>query len=516
MRLREFLTLQEVEQAEGDLDRKVNGLTYDSRKVREGLVFFAIAGEKLDGHHYIADAITRGAVAVVTVRKDAPKGATFVRVKDVRRAMGLWAAHFYGRPSERMKLVGITGTNGKTTVSYLIESMLSMAGLEPGVIGTVNYRYCQREIPSHHTTPESLDLQSLLAEMTEAGVKSVAMEVSSHALTQERVRGLEFDVAVFTNLSRDHLDYHADMDDYFVAKSKLFTDHLKHSSKPKKAAVIYGADPCGEKLLGKIRDNGMEIWSYGEDDRWDIYPLDIKSDVTGQRGKLQVKGRQIEFSSRLIGAANLQNIMGAIGAGLALGLPAEAVVSGIQKLTSVPGRLEKVDNPLGIAILVDYAHTPDALEKVLAAVRPLTQGKVVTVFGCGGDRDRGKRPLMGEIAARLSDLIVVTSDNPRTEDALTILSDVEAGVQKIGLKKFGDSDSRAPVPAAKRQQELNRGYTVEFDRRTAIRTALRAARRGDLVLIAGKGHEDYQILGQQRIHFDDREVAREEASRIVG
>jgi UDP-N-acetylmuramoyl-L-alanyl-D-glutamate--2,6-diaminopimelate ligase len=260
----------------------------------------------------------------------------------------------------------------------------------------------------------------------------------------------------------------------------------------------------------------MEIWSYGEDDRWDIHPCDVKSDVSGQHGKLRVKDRQVEFSSRLIGAANLQNIMGAMGAGLALGLPINAVLSGIQKLTSVPGRLEKVENPLGIAILVDYAHTPDALEKVLAAVRPLTQGNVVTVFGCGGDRDRGKRPLMGEIAARLSDLIVVTSDNPRTEDALTILSDVESGVQKNGLRKLGDSDSGAPVPVAKRQQELNRGYYVESDRRTAIRTALRAARRGDLVLIAGKGHEDYQILGQQRIHFDDREVAREEASRIAG
>lgn len=516
MRLREFLTLQEVEQAEGDLDQKVSGLTYDSRKVGNGLVFFAIPGEKLDGHDYIAEAVRRGAAAVIMVRKDAPKGATFVRVKDVRRAMGLWSAHFFGRPSDRIKLVGITGTNGKTTVSYLIESMLCAAGLEPGVIGTVNYRYGEREIPSHHTTPESLDLQSLLAEMTRAGVKSAVMEVSSHALTQERVRGVEFDVAVFTNLSRDHLDYHADMDDYFVAKSKLFTDHLKHSTKPKKTAVIYGADPRGQQLIDKVCHDGMEIWSYGEDDRWDIHPCEVKSDVSGQHGKLQVKDRQIEFSSRLIGAANLQNIMGAMGAGLALGLPISAVLSGIQKLTSVPGRLEKVENPLGIAILVDYAHTPDALEKVLAAVRPLTQGKVVTVFGCGGDRDRGKRPLMGEIAARLSDLIVVTSDNPRTEDALTILSDVEAGVQKIGLRKFGDSNSGAPVPAAKRQQELNRGYYVESDRRTAIRTALHAASRGDLVLIAGKGHEDYQILGQQRIHFDDREVAREEASRIVG
>ncbi len=515
MRLREFLTLQEVEQAAGDLDQKVNGLTYDSRQVGPGLVFFAIPGEKVDGHDYIGEAVARGAAAVVMVRKDAPKGATFVRVKDVRRAMGLWSAHFYGRPSERTKLVGVTGTNGKTTVSYLIESMLSAAGLEPGVIGTVNYRYCRSEIPSHHTTPESPDLQSLLAEMTRAGVKSVVMEVSSHALTQDRVRGLEFDVAVFTNLSRDHLDYHADMDDYFAAKSKLFIDHLQHSIKRKKSAVIYGTDPYGRQLIDELCRSGIEIWSYGEDDRWDIHPCDVKSDVSGQRGRLQVKDKQIEFSSPLIGAANLQNIMAALGSGLALGLPLHTVLSGIQKLASVPGRLQRVENPLGLAVLVDYAHTPDALEKVLAAVRLLTRGKVMTVFGCGGDRDRGKRPLMGEIAARLSDWVVVTSDNPRTENALTILADVEAGVEKVGLRKFGAFDSDAPGPTAKRQQEWKRGYTVEPDRRVAIRAALRAAHRGDLVLIAGKGHENYQILGQQRIHFDDREVAREEASRIA-
>ena len=515
MRLREFLTLQEVEQADGDLDQKVNGLTYDSRRVGKGLVFFAIPGEKVDGHDYIAEAVARGAAAVVMVREGAPKGATFIRVKDVRRAMGLWSAHFFGRPSDRAKLVGVTGTNGKTTVSYLIESMLSEAGLEPGVIGTVNYRYGKREIPSHHTTPESVDLQSLLADMVRAGVKSVVMEVSSHALSQERVRGLEFDVAVFTNLSRDHLDYHADMEDYFAAKSKLFTDHLRYSTKPKKAAVIYGNDPRGQRLIDTVCHDGMEVWSYGEEDRWDIHPCDVKSDVSGQHEKLQVKDRQIEFSSPLIGAANLQNIMGAVGTGLALGLPIDAVLSGIQKLNSVPGRLEKVENPLGFAVLVDYAHTPDALEKVLAAVRPLTRGKVVTVFGCGGDRDRGKRPLMGEIAARLSDWVVVTSDNPRTENALTILADVEAGVQKMGLRKFSAFDGDVPKPAASLQREWNRGYTVEPDRRAAIRTALRAARRGDLVLIAGKGHEDYQILGQQRIHFDDREVAREEASRVV-
>jgi UDP-N-acetylmuramoyl-L-alanyl-D-glutamate--2,6-diaminopimelate ligase len=518
MFLREFLTLQEVEEARGDLDRRVNGLTYDSRQAREGLIFFAIPGEKLDGHDFIAEAVKRGAAAVVMVHGGAPQGATFVRVKDVRRVMGLWSAHFYGRPSEQVKLAGITGTNGKTTVSYLLESMLAAAGLEPGVIGTVNYRYRGRELPSHHTTPESLDLQALLAEMSRAGVKSVAMEVSSHALAQERVRGLEFDAAVFTNLSRDHLDYHAGMDDYFRAKSKLFTDYLKHSKKNKKAAVIYGGDPHGEKLISEIRGNEIDVWTFGESPQWDVHPLDLESDVAGQRGKLQARDKQIAFSSSLIGAANLQNIMGATAAALALELPVNAIASGIERLKSVPGRVEKIDNPLGIAIVVDYAHTPDALEKVLGAVRPLTRGRVITVFGCGGDRDRGKRPLMGEIAGRLSDVVVVTSDNPRTENPLTIVSEVEAGVKKSGLKKIEpprSGGSAEPSVAANLQRSILRGYYIEADRRAAIRIGLRAARRDDLVLIAGKGHEDYQILGEKRIHFDDREVAREEAGRIA-
>ena len=442
-------------------------------------------------------------VVVVARKVNWPQGTTWMRTKAVRRAMGIWGAHFYGRPSQRMKLVGVTGTNGKTTVTYLVESILSAAGLEPGVIGTINYRYRGRHIPSHHTTPESLELQSLLAEMETAGAQSVAMEVSSHALVQERVRGIDFDVALFTNLSRDHLDYHASMDDYFSAKSKLFTDYLKVSVKPKKAAVIYGGDARGRELLGKVHDVGLEAWSYGEKNEWDIHPVKVQSDVAGLRGQLKFKDGYLDFSSPLIGAANLQNIMGAVGVGGCLKLPAEVIAKGIEQLKSVPGRLEKVENNLGISILVDYAHTPDALEKVLNAVRPLTQRRVLTVFGCGGDRDRGKRPLMGEITARLSDLLVLTSDNPRTEDPFRIIAEIENGIQKAGLKRLGDDSPQGEC-----------GYWVQGDRRTAIRIALRAAQRGDLVLIAGKGHEDYQILGTKKIHFDDREVAREELSQI--
>ena len=508
MRIKDFLTIDAVEWTDGDLDQEVKGLSYDSRKVGPGDIFFAVPGEKTDGHDFIAEAVRRGAAGVVYSRAgNRPGAAAALRVKDVRRSMGLWAAYFHGWPSEKLRLVGVTGTNGKTTLTYLIESVLGAAAMEPGVMGTINYRYAGREVPSHHTTPESLDLQAMLAEMSQAGVKAVAMEVSSHALAQERVRGLDFDIGVFTNLSRDHLDYHRDMNEYFEAKSRLFTEYLKASSKTRKAAVIYGEDPWGRQLIEKIRSLDLDLWSYGEGQEWDVHPVSVTRDVGGLCGTIKARERIIAFESRLIGAANLQNILGAVGAGRALGIDADAVAQGIRRLESVPGRLEKVANDRGITILVDYAHSPDALEKVLGAVRPLSAGKLISVFGCGGDRDRGKRPLMGEIAARLSDIVVLTSDNPRTEDPLAILEQVEAGVKSIGLEKLEVSDRGPRLGAI----AAARGYFVEADRRAAIAIAIRAASAGDLILIAGKGHEDYQILGAKKIHFDDREVAREES-----
>ncbi|HET8563268.1 MAG TPA: UDP-N-acetylmuramoyl-L-alanyl-D-glutamate--2,6-diaminopimelate ligase [Candidatus Binatia bacterium] len=522
MRIREFLALGDVEEFSGNMDQPVAGLVYDSRQVKEGQVFFAIPGGRTDGHEFVHEAVQRGAAGVVVGRKAAwPSGVTWVRVKNVRRAMGSWAALFFGRPSGHMTLIGVTGTNGKTTVTYLVESMLKAADMNPGVIGTINYRYSGRQLPSHYTTPESLDLQALLAEMAESGVNSVAMEVSSHALAQERVRGLDFDVALFTNLSRDHLDYHQDMNDYFAAKSRLFTDYLKASSKPKRTAVIHGGDLWGAVLLKQAAKAGLECWSYGTQREWDIHPLDVRDELDGLKGKIHVRGRSFEFSSSLVGAANLENILGTVGVGFALGLSVEAVTRGIAALRFVPGRLEKIENSLGISVLVDYAHTPDALERALRALRGLMPGvetrdprpesrnpRLICVFGCGGDRDKGKRPLMGEIAARLSDRVVITSDNPRTEDPLSIINEVEAGVQKVGLKKLETENlnvNSREVP----------GYCVEEDRRAAIGLALRWARPGDVVLIAGKGHEDYQILGSKRIHFDDREVAREQLNQIA-
>src|SRR5512135_582612 len=361
MQIKELLTIDAVEEAEGDLDQVIHGLAYDSRKVGAGQIFFAVPGEKSDGHDFIADAVRRGASTVVFSRAgDWPRPAASVRVRDVRRTMGLWAAHFYGRPSRTLRLVGVTGTNGKTTLSYLIESVLDAAALVPGVIGTINYRYPGHEVPSHHTTPESLDLHEMLAQMVDAGVKSVAMEVSSHALVQERVRGLEFDVGVFTNLSRDHLDYHHDMDEYFLAKSKLFTDYLRVSPKRHKSAVIFGEDPRGRELIEKARAADLNVWSYGEGRQWDVHPVRVEKDVAGLRGTIQSREQAIDFDSALIGSANLQNILGVVGVGQAMGIGAEAVARGIRRLKAVPGRLEKVANERGITILVDYAHSPNA------------------------------------------------------------------------------------------------------------------------------------------------------------
>ena len=537
MRLKELLGVGEVNEAGGDMDQAITGLSYDSRRVKKGHIFFAVPGERLDGHEFAAQALEQGAAAVVMERRvSLPQSATWIRVRNVRRTMGMWSALFFASPSRRMVLVGITGTNGKTTVSYLLESIFSAAGMAPGVIGTINYRYQGRILAAPHTTPESVDLQALLAEMVEADVQSVAMEVSSHALEMERVRGIEFDAALFTNLTRDHLDFHMDMERYFSAKSRLFTDYLGASAKQNKFAVIHGGDPRGRELLDKVRELGFEVMSYGRGREWDVHPLEFEGDLDGLRGKIRVKDQVVDFSSRLIGPANLENILGAVGVGFALGLPKSAISEGIARLESVPGRLEKIRSKLGISVLVDYAHTPDALERVIGALRPLTRGQLIVLFGCGGDRDRGKRALMGEIAGRLSDLVVLTSDNPRTEEPLAILEEIEDGVRKTGIKKFQISDFRSQIenrstvldpersdrreahdrsPKSQIQNlKLERGYCVEPDRRTAIRLALRLARSGDLVLIAGKGHEDYQILGAKRIHFDDREVAREELDSI--
>lgn len=523
MRVRDFFAEIELEEAQGDLDRSVTGLSYDSRRVRKGDLFFAIPGTRFDGHAFAGEALRRGASAVVLERRvELPEAATWIRVGSARRAMGKCAALYFGHPSRRLVVVGVTGTNGKTTVTYLLESIFSSSGMAPGVIGTVSYRYPGRACPASQTTPESVELQSFLAEMADAGVRSVAIEVSSHALAQERARGVDFDGAVFTNLSRDHLDFHLDMEHYFSTKSKLFTDLLRASFKPRRFAAINCGDPRGRALLAEVRASGLEAVSYGLGSGWDVYPLEIRSDLAGLRGKISVKGRALEFSSRLIGAANLENILAAVAAGYALGLPFPSIAEGIARLGLIPGRLERIENALGLTILVDYAHSPDALEKVLSTLRDLVfskpearSSKLICVFGCGGERDRGKRPVMGEIGARLSDLVVLTSDNPRSEDPLRIIEEIEQGMAGMRKLRISDFESGLSNPKSEIQNlKSTKGYFVEPDRQAAIRLALRLARPGDLVLLAGKGHEDYQIVGSDWIRFDDREAAREELHKL--
>ncbi len=483
-------------------DPEAAGIVYDSRKAAPGSVFVALRGITSDGHAYIGDAVQRGAAAVVAEDlKGLGGGVPAVRVRDSRKALALIAARFYGRPQDELNLIGITGTNGKTSTTYILESILEAAGRRPGVIGSINYRFGGEALPAPVTTPESLDLMRLLREMADSGVTDVAMEVSSHALDQGRVSGCPFQVVVFTGFSRDHLDYHRTMDDYFRAKCLLFRPLDQRGVPGDGPAVINLDDPKGEAL---VRLCTRPVVTYGLGGECLIRAGDLREEPAGLRAVLRAPEGSCSIESPLIGRVNVYNILAAAGAALALGLGLDAVEGGVRRLPGIPGRLEKVENPLGLSLVVDYAHTPDALSKVLETLRPLVRGRLITVVGCGGDRDRGKRPEMGSLAGRLSEVVVVTSDNPRTEDPLRIIEQVEEGVVAAGMSR---EDS---IP------EEGSCYVVEPDRREAIRKAVFAAGRQDLVLVAGKGHEDYQILGSGRIHFDDREeLARAAAGRAA-
>lgn len=488
MKLKELLKSLKSYKIQGSEDTEIFDVQYDSRKVGKGALFIAIKGEKADGNLFVEQAVEKGAVAVVTDSSELVFriSATAIYVPNAREALARISAAFYDQPAAKLKVVGITGTNGKTTTSYLMESVLSEGGLNPGVVGTINYRYAGKMFPAPNTTPESLDLQRLLNDMVESSVKAAVMEVSSHALSQERVGGCLFDVAVFTNLTQDHLDYHITMERYFEAKARLFTDFIDEG----KTAVINMDDPKGKDLskraLGRVIGYGIK----GRGIETNIYPKDIKLGVEGIEGTLATPSGEIKIKSSLIGEFNLYNILAAVGAGVGLGLPVDVIERGITALKNVPGRLERVDAGQPFAILVDYAHTPDALERVLSTIRGLTDKRIITLFGCGGDRDRGKRPIMGRIAAEYSDIVIVTSDNPRTEEPLKIIEDITSGVG--GQYSKGHKGS---------------GVRVIPDRREAITEAIKEAREGDVVLLAGKGHEDYQIVGTEKIHFDDREEA---------
>ncbi len=478
-------------------DPVIGSIHYQSGTVSPGGLFAAIPGFTVDGHDFIPDALARGARAILAEKPHRGDGLV-IETPDVRKALALASARFYGDPSERLCLVGLTGTNGKTTVSYLVESILKQAGFRVGVIGTVNCRYGETIIPNPVTTPESLDLQRTLAEMAAAGVTHVVLEASSHALDLRRVEGCRFDVGVFTNLSRDHLDYHRSMDAYWDSKKRLFTEHLAPGpGKKRTAAVINRDDPRGAALFEAL---SIPKISVGRTEDNDIGIEDLALGLDGVSGRVRTPDGGFRFKSLLTGDYNVENILCAAGAAAALRLPADRIKAGIESLARVPGRLESAGSDNGRFVYVDYAHTPDALENVLKTLNRITSARVICVFGCGGDRDREKRPMMGRIAARLGALAVITSDNPRSEPPMEIIEQIRQGAKTEAGRVYSPDE----LAGGFRED----GYVVEPDREKAIRLGIRAARPGDAVLIAGKGHENYQIIGDRTLPFDDRLVAK--------
>lgn len=485
----------------GDPQLEVTSIAYDSRAVKPGALFCALSGSRQDGARYISDALARGAVAVLS-GESVEGNYPLLVAANPRRAMALVAAHFYHLPASRMTVVGVTGTNGKTTTAYLVEAMVKAAGRRAGLIGTVEQRFGEHHRSSTHTTPESVELQALLAEMLQEKVEIVAMEVSSHALVQHRVEGVRFRAAAFTQLTRDHLDYHGTMETYFESKAMLFREHLAAQG----TAVINTADAWGRRLADELSAAGRSVWRFGDASAAELDIRDLSMSPAGFEGRLVTPMGECQVRSPLVGDFNVHNVLTAVGLALAAGVPLRAVVDALAVCSGAPGRLEPVADAFGRRVFVDYAHTDDALARVIESLRGVVgaQARIITVFGCGGDRDRGKRPLMGEAAGRGSDLAVVTSDNPRTESAAAIIADVVPGVERAGKGLLSFSEAK----------NGKSGYLSIEDRAEAIALAVEAARPGDVVLIAGKGHENYQIVGDQKRPFDDREIARRALEKV--
>jgi UDP-N-acetylmuramoyl-L-alanyl-D-glutamate--2,6-diaminopimelate ligase len=498
MRLEQILNTIPTQSSNGDLTTEITSLTCDSRQVCPGTLFFALHGAKSDGHLFIDQAITAGAAAVVLENASfAPSRTPWIQVADGRQAMALMAACFYQYPTRELPLIGITGTNGKTTTSYLLEGILHAAGKPAAVLGTVSYRFGETTIEASHTTPESTQLQAIFRQLADADAKAFVMEVSSHALEQKRVDGSYFNVGLFTNLTRDHLDYHGSMEAYSVAKQRLFSELLKPDTAGQlKMAVINSDDPAAPDF---VQAATCPVIRYGMTADCDITVRDVSLTINGISATLLTPKGEITFHSRLTGRYNLSNILAAAAAGIALDLPLSAIAQGLEGHKVVPGRLERVDNEAGVTCLVDYAHTGDALENVLKTLKKLATGRIITVFGCGGDRDSGKRPIMGRIAAEYSDLAIATSDNPRTEEPAFILDQIKQGITPLALREYMPYELASGLPG--------KGYVVVENRREAIRLGVRLAQPGDILLLAGKGHEDYQIIGTCKHHFDDREEA---------
>ncbi|MDI6890486.1 MAG: UDP-N-acetylmuramoyl-L-alanyl-D-glutamate--2,6-diaminopimelate ligase [Thermodesulfovibrionales bacterium] len=510
------LPLEGGGQGWGDID--VSGVAYDSREAKEGYLFVAIEGERYDGHDFIKDAVKKGAVAIVHEKEISPRSLvnsqesgvkrqetrgtnqethdlSFIEVRDSRKALACIAHNFYGMPSEGLILIGITGTNGKTTAAYILKSILESWGKEIGLIGTIQYMIKDRAYPAPYTTPESLEFHGLLKDMLSSGCTHVISEVSSHALAQHRVDRAVFKAAVFTNLTRDHLDFHKTMEDYFRAKERLFRELLDEDG----TCVINLDDPYGKRLISSLTTGvpkkSQDLLTYGFEAGADVVASDIDSSFGGLRFKILFRGRSYDVSSLLVGLPNVYNIMSAAGVSISLGVPWQIILEGIEKTCGVTGRFEKVDLGQNFLCIIDYAHTENALERLIYTARELkirnskfeirnSKSRIITVFGCGGDRDRGKRPRMGAVATRLSDFVIITSDNPRSEEPSEIIREIESGAVK-------------------------RNYLIEPDRREAIRKAVDIAGGSDIILIAGKGHEDYQEIKGVRNRFNDRDIFEE-------
>ncbi len=481
--------LQELKDYEirGDANIAISGITSNSEEIRPGFIFVAIPGFKFDGKDFVEKAVLKGAAAIVFEGKFFDKlKTTQIRVSGARLALARLSCMFYGHPTEAFYLAGVTGTNGKTTLTYLLEALWQTSGQKTGVMGTVNHRFAKTVFQAYQTTPESRELQRFFSEMRSEKVKKVCMEVSSHGIDLGRVEGCQFDSAVFTNLTQDHLDYHKTLENYYHAKEKLFVGSLRHSSKKDRLAVICTEDRFGKRLLKTVDKIKLKRISYGFKKNNDIYPVSLKMSLAGFKAHFKGKLGDLKIDTPLIGEFNVLNTLAAVAVGLHSGLTTKEIQKALKNFKGVPGRLEQIKDSRGRIIFIDYAHTPDALKNVVMTLKKLASKQVITVFGCGGDRDKSKRSKMGYQAALFSDVCIVTNDNPRTEDPNQIIREILPGIRRAGKK-----------------------YLIEPDRKAAIGVALKMAKKGDLVLIAGKGHENYQIFGTTKHHFSDKEVVEE-------
>jgi len=487
MQLEQLLIPTQPLKIVGSLDKVITGLACDSRQVEPNMLFFALPGVKVDGFDFLPQALQAGAVAVVAeqIPETCVEGVCYIKVANARQAMAVIGAEFYGNPTADVPVIGVTGTNGKTTTTYLLEAIFKQAGFSPAVFGTIECRFGEVRYGASITTPESLDLLRMMAEFRQQGADVLILEASSHALEQHRVDGIKFAAAVFTNLTQDHLDYHETLERYFASKRRLFVGLLGDG-----IAVINREDAWGERLL---LENQSWI-SFGLDDRADVYPLQVTVGRDRISGTFTTKQGDVVIESGMIGDFNVSNLLAAVATAQQLGVSNETISKGISLARQVPGRVEKVANDQGVLALVDYSHTPGALEQALKTLSKLEPKRLLTVVGCGGDRDKGKRPMMAAVAVKYSNLSIFTADNPRTENPLDILEQMRCGAVEAGGKGLNEN-----------QAAVEDGFVVIPDRRAAIDFACRLSDPGDLLLVAGKGHEDYQVIGTKKIHFDDRE-----------